>query len=131
MTSRNQLPSVEVCLREWKTKNPKKKAANAQVPTMAMQLAPSCNQCGPIIVLSRIAVPKFNHLLGMLSNGYFRNEETIRSSISNPLHVFEQNLLTAAVIEFRGPAVGVTRDSLSGFQGDVIFQKIRDAGRPK
>jgi hypothetical protein len=26
-----------------------------------------------------------------------------------------QNLLAAAVIEFRGPAVGVTSDSLSGF----------------
>jgi hypothetical protein len=38
-------------------------------------------------------------------------------SISNPLHVFEQNLLTAAVIEFRGPAVSVAGDPLSGFKG--------------
>jgi hypothetical protein len=38
------------------------------------------------------------------------------------------NLLTAAVIEFRGPAVGMAGDSLSGFQGAVIFQKISDAG---
>ena len=49
----------------------------------------------------------------------------------NPLHVLEQNLLAAAVIEFRGPAVGVAGDPLSGFQGAVIFQKIRDTGRPE
>ena len=47
------------------------------------------------------------------------------------LHVLEENLLAAAVIEFRGPAVGVAGDSLSGFKGAVIFQKIRDAGRPE
>ena len=47
------------------------------------------------------------------------------------LHIFEQNLLSAAVIEFRGPAVGVAGDSLSGFKSAVIFQKIRDTGRPK
>jgi hypothetical protein len=47
------------------------------------------------------------------------------------LHVFEQDLLAAAVIEFRGPAVRVSGDSLSGFKGAVIFQKIRGAGRAK
>jgi hypothetical protein len=52
-------------------------------------------------------------------------------SVSNPLHILEQNLLTAAIIEFRSSAVGVAGDSLSGFKGAVIFQKIRDAGRPK
>jgi hypothetical protein len=52
-------------------------------------------------------------------------------SVMNPLQIFEQNLLTAAIVEFRGPAVGVPGDSLSSFQGAVIFQKIRDAGRPK
>jgi hypothetical protein len=52
-----------------------------------------------------------------------------RLLVPNPLHVLEQNLLSAAVIEFRGPAVGVTSDALSGFKGAVIFQKIRDAGR--
>jgi hypothetical protein len=54
-----------------------------------------------------------------------------KALISNPLHIFEQDLLAAAVIEFRGPAIGVASDSLSGFKGAVIFQKIRDAGRPK
>jgi|SRR5271165_1570374 len=53
------------------------------------------------------------------------------NSIPNPFHIFEQNLLTAVVIEFRGSAVGVAGDSLSGFKGAVIFQKVRDAGRPK
>jgi hypothetical protein len=51
--------------------------------------------------------------------------------ITNPLHVLEQSLLTAAVIELRCAAVGMAGDSLSGFQGAVIFQKIRDAGRSK
>jgi hypothetical protein len=50
--------------------------------------------------------------------------------IPNPLHVLQKDLLTAAVIEFRGPAVGVAGDSLSGFNA-VIFQKICDAGRPE
>jgi hypothetical protein len=36
---------------------------------------------------------------------------------------------SAAVIEFRGPAVGVAGNSLSGFKSAVIFQKIRDACR--
>jgi hypothetical protein len=53
------------------------------------------------------------------------------NSIPNPLHVLQENFLAAAVIEFRGAAVGVTGDSLSGFQGTVIFQKVRDAGRPE
>jgi hypothetical protein len=35
------------------------------------------------------------------------------NSIPDPLHVFEQNLLTASVIEFRGPAVGVAEDALA------------------
>jgi len=47
------------------------------------------------------------------------------------LHIFEQNLLAAAVIKFRGPAVGVVGDSLSGFKSAVICQKIRDAGSPE
>jgi hypothetical protein len=53
------------------------------------------------------------------------------TSIPNPLHVLQKDLLAAAVIEFRGPAVGVAGDSLSGFKGAVIFQKIRDACRAK
>jgi hypothetical protein len=52
-------------------------------------------------------------------------------SIPNPFHVLQEYLLTAAVIEFRSSAVGVAGDSLSGFKGTVIFQKVRDAGRPK
>jgi hypothetical protein len=52
-------------------------------------------------------------------------------SVSNPLHVFEQNVLTAAIVELRCPAVGVTSNSLSGFKGPVIFQKIRDASSPE
>jgi len=39
--------------------------------------------------------------------------------------------LAAAVVKFGGPAVGVASDSLSGFQGAVIFQKIRDARGPE
>jgi hypothetical protein len=46
-------------------------------------------------------------------------------------HIFEQNLLTPAVIKFCGPAVGMAGDSLSGFKSAVIFQKIRDAGGPE
>ena len=52
-------------------------------------------------------------------------------SIPNSLHVVQENLLTAAVIEFRSPAVGMAGDPLSGFKGAIIFQKIRDPGRPE
>jgi aryl-alcohol dehydrogenase-like predicted oxidoreductase len=51
--------------------------------------------------------------------------------VPNPLHVFEQNLLSAAIIELGCPAIGVASDSLSSFKGAVIFQKIRDACRPE
>jgi hypothetical protein len=51
--------------------------------------------------------------------------------IPNPLHILQEDLLAAAIIEFRGPAVGVPGDALRGFKSAVIFQKIRDAGRPE
>jgi len=54
-----------------------------------------------------------------------------RNLLSNPLHIFQESLLAAAVVEFRGPAVGAACDSLNGFDGAVIFQKFRDAARPK
>jgi len=44
--------------------------------------------------------------------------------VPNPFHIFEQNLLTAAVIELRGPAIGVAGNSLSGFESAIIFQKL-------
>jgi hypothetical protein len=50
--------------------------------------------------------------------------------VADTLHILEQNLLAAAVIEFRGPAV-VAGNPLSGFEGAIVFQKVRDAGRPK
>src|ERR1700751_6428131 len=46
-------------------------------------------------------------------------------------HVLQEHLLAAAVIQFRGPAVGMAGDSLSSLKGAVIFQKIRDAGCPE
>ena len=46
-------------------------------------------------------------------------------------HIFEKHLLTAAVVEFRGAAVGAAGDALSGFEGAIVFQKVRDARRPK
>jgi hypothetical protein len=39
---------------------------------------------------------------------------------------FHENLL----VEFRSAAGRVAGDSLSGFKGAVIFQKIRDPGCP-
>jgi hypothetical protein len=43
----------------------------------------------------------------------------------------QEHLLSAAVIEFRGPAVGVACDSLSGFKGAIIFEKISNTGGPE
>jgi hypothetical protein len=44
--------------------------------------------------------------------------------ISDSLHVLEQNLLAAAIIEFRGAAVGVAGDSLGGLKRAVILKKV-------
>jgi hypothetical protein len=44
------------------------------------------------------------------------------------LHVLKENLLPAAIIKLCGPAIGVASDPLGSFQGDVIFQKVRDTG---
>jgi hypothetical protein len=60
-----------------------------------------------------------------------RNSPNKFKSVVTEIHVLEQNFLTAAIIELGGPAVGVAGDPLSGFKGAVIFQKIRDAGRPE
>jgi hypothetical protein len=49
-------------------------------------------------------------------------------SISNPLHILQEYLLAAAVVELRGPALGVAGDPLGGFKGAVIFQKICNVG---
>jgi hypothetical protein len=65
-------------------------------------------------------------LIALLKKG-----ESSSALIPDSLHILEQNLLAAAVIQLCGPAIGVAGDSLSGFQGAVIFQKIRDAGRPE
>jgi len=46
------------------------------------------------------------------------------------LHIFEQHLLTAAVIELCRPTVGVASDPLRSFKSPVIFQKICDTGPP-
>jgi hypothetical protein len=55
----------------------------------------------------------------------------LHPSVANPFHILQQYLLTAAIIEFRCPAICVAGDALSGFQGAVIFQKIGDAGGPE
>ena len=47
------------------------------------------------------------------------------------VHIFEQHLLTAAVIELCRPTVGVASDPLRSFKSPVIFQKICDTGRPE
>ena len=63
-------------------------------------------------------------------SAFYRTRHLERNAeLGISLHIFEQYLLAAAVIKLRGPTVGVTGYSLSGFQGAIIFQKIRDAGR--
>jgi hypothetical protein len=55
-------------------------------------------------------------------------------SVSNPLHFFEQDFLTAAVIKLGGSAVGVAGDTFGRLQwwpSFFIFQKILDTGSPK
>ena len=49
--------------------------------------------------------------------------------VSDALH-FEKHFLAAAVVEFRGAAAGVAGNSLSGFKGSVISQKLRDPRVP-
>ena len=70
------------------------------------------------ILSDQIRITRTDYKLGLRSSAF-------------SLHIFEEDLLAAAVIELGGPAVGVAGDSLGGFKSPVIFQKIRDAGRPK
>jgi hypothetical protein len=49
-------------------------------------------------------------------------------SIPNPLHVFEQNLLAAAVIKLSRPAIGMSGDSLGDLKIPSIVEKIRYVG---
>jgi hypothetical protein len=44
--------------------------------------------------------------------------------VPDPFHVFEENLLAAAVIEFRGPAVGVAGDSLAASRVPSFSRKF-------
>jgi hypothetical protein len=44
---------------------------------------------------------------------------------------FEKHLLAGAVLEFRGAALSVAGHALSGFESAIVFQKVRDAGRPR
>jgi hypothetical protein len=55
----------------------------------------------------------------------------IRGLISDPFHVLDQNLLAAAIVELRCPAVSVAGDSLRHFQRSSVLQKVRDPCRPK
>jgi hypothetical protein len=41
--------------------------------------------------------------------------------IPNPLHIFEQNLLAAPIVEFCGAAVGVASDSLGHLQRSSVL----------
>jgi hypothetical protein len=49
--------------------------------------------------------------------------------VSDALH-FEKQFLAAAVVEFNGATAGVVGNSLSGFKGSVISQKLRDPRVP-
>jgi hypothetical protein len=46
-----------------------------------------------------------------------------RLLVPNSLHVLEENLLTAAIIQLCRPAVGVAGNTLSGFKSAVTFQQ--------
>jgi hypothetical protein len=61
----------------------------------------------------------------------FSIESSPNVELGIPIHIFEQNLLPAAVIEFCGPAVDMAGDSLGGFKGAVIFQKVGYPSRPE
>jgi hypothetical protein len=84
-----------------------------------------------ILILHQSTQVLYSKSLAIVSdpNG-IRTRVTEMNLIPNSLHVLQEYLLAAAVIEFCGPAIDVARDSLSGFKGTVILQTIRDAGRP-
>src|ERR1700694_2353214 len=52
-------------------------------------------------------------------------------SVSNPLHIFDQDLLPTSIIELRCPAVGVAGDPLGDLQRSSVLQEIRDPCGPK
>jgi hypothetical protein len=67
-----------------------------------------------------------------IHSAFYRTRHLERNAeVGISFHVFEENLLAAAVIEFGGPAVGVPCDALRYFERAVIFQKIGDTGGSK
>ena len=60
----------------------------------------------------------------MLVDATITNQLIKRTSVPNALHVLEQYLLPATIIEFGSTAISVPDDSLDGLQGPVIFQKM-------
>jgi hypothetical protein len=70
-----------------------------------------------------------------VQSSHFNFEDAMRltsffDSESSP-NVLKEYLLTAAVIELRGPTVDLASDSLGGFRGAVVFRKIGDPIRTK
>jgi hypothetical protein len=65
-------------------------------------------------------------------SAFYRTRHLERNAeLGISFQIFQKHFLSTTIIEFRGAAFGVAGDPLSGFQGAVIFQKIRDAGRPE
>jgi hypothetical protein len=65
-------------------------------------------------------------------SAFYRTRHLERNAeLGISLHVSEQDLLTAAVIELCGPPTGVASNPLSSFKRAVIFEEIRDTGRPE
>jgi hypothetical protein len=52
-------------------------------------------------------------------------------SVPDAFHILKQDLLTTTIIEFGSTAIGVPGNALGGFERAVIFEEIRDTGRPE
>jgi len=75
--------------------------------------------------------PAPEHINPAYSTFYRTRHLERNAELGISFHVLQENLLTAAVVEFRSAAIGMAGDSLSGFKGTVVLEKIRDAGGPE
>jgi hypothetical protein len=76
--------------------------------------------------IADVGAPDANEVVVALDPNGIRARVAETNSVSNPLHIFEQDFLSAAVIKFRGPTIGVTGNSLGRLQSPVIGVTTRN-----
>jgi len=71
--------------------------------------------------IADVRAPDANEVVVALDPNGIRARVAETNSVSNPLHVFEEHVLPAAIIKLGGPAICVTSDPLRHLQSAIVF----------